>query len=84
MELAEQRALDAFKNVYDISSADQIQEVGSQYKAMCDFDIGTVNRKVKETEGTAERLKFKSGLYIKDIGLVLMNAFILFTIVCRI
>jgi 2-polyprenyl-6-methoxyphenol hydroxylase-like FAD-dependent oxidoreductase len=62
MELAEQRAPDGFDNVHDIISAEEIEEVGAQYKSMCGFDIDTVNRKAMETEGIAERLQLKSGL----------------------
>jgi 2-polyprenyl-6-methoxyphenol hydroxylase-like FAD-dependent oxidoreductase len=62
MELAEKRSPEGFKNVHDIISAEEIEEVGAHYKAMCGFDIETVNRKAVETDGSAERFKLKSEL----------------------
>jgi 2-polyprenyl-6-methoxyphenol hydroxylase-like FAD-dependent oxidoreductase len=62
MELAEERSPEGFKNVHDIISAEEIDQVGAKYKAMCGFDIETVNRLAVETEGSAERLGLVSNL----------------------
>lgn len=60
LQLAEERAPDGFKNVYDVIPKDELEGIGSAYKVVAGFDIEAVNRKAKETEGQAEKLGLKS------------------------
>ena len=52
LQLAHERAPDGFENIDDVVGAMELEEVGRAYKFLAGFDIETVNRKAKETEGT--------------------------------
>lgn len=55
LQLAEERAPDGFKNVYDVIPKDELESVGAKYKAVAGFEMEAVNRKAVETENMAAR-----------------------------
>ena len=60
LQLAHERAPDGFKNIYDIIPKDELEGVGRQYKLVAGFEMDSVNKKAKETEGVAEKAGLKS------------------------
>ncbi|KAL0256189.1 hypothetical protein SLS55_008581 [Diplodia seriata] len=60
LQLAEERAPDGFRDVYDVIPKEELEAIGSTYKELAGFDMVNVNRKARETEGVAERLGLKS------------------------
>jgi flavin-dependent dehydrogenase len=50
LQLAEERAPDGFKNIYDVVPKDELEAVGATYKAVAGFEKDSVNKKAKETE----------------------------------
>ncbi|PVI01783.1 FAD/NAD(P)-binding domain-containing protein [Periconia macrospinosa] len=60
LQLAEERAPDGFKDVYDVIPKDELEGIGKAYKAVAGFEMEAVNTKARETEGTAEKLGLKS------------------------
>ncbi|ORX94824.1 hypothetical protein BCR34DRAFT_594327 [Clohesyomyces aquaticus] len=60
LQLAEERAPNGFKNVYDVIPKDELEGVGAAYKAVAGFEMDTVNNKAEATKGTAEKLGLKS------------------------
>ncbi|PSR82775.1 monooxygenase [Coniella lustricola] len=55
LQLAEERAPDGFKNIYDVVPKEELEAVGATYKALAGFDKDNVNKKAKETEHMAAR-----------------------------
>ncbi|EOD43561.1 putative monooxygenase fad-binding protein [Neofusicoccum parvum UCRNP2] len=60
LQLAEERAPAGFENVYDVIPKEELEGIGKTYKAVAGFEMDNVNKKAKETEGTAERLGLRS------------------------
>jgi 2-polyprenyl-6-methoxyphenol hydroxylase-like FAD-dependent oxidoreductase len=60
LQLAEERAPDGFKNVYDVIPKEELEEIGRIYKKVAGFEMDSVNTKAKETEGESKRLGLKS------------------------
>ena len=60
LQLAEERAPDGFSNVYDVIPKDELEGIGQAYKAIAGFEIESVNKKAKETEGMTEQLGLSS------------------------
>ncbi|KAF2688872.1 FAD/NAD(P)-binding domain-containing protein [Lentithecium fluviatile CBS 122367] len=60
LQLVEERAPDGFENVYDVIPIDELEGIGKAYKAVAGFEMVAVNKKAKETEGTAEKRSLKS------------------------
>src|ERR1700760_2748750 len=56
MQVADERAPQGFKNVHDVISKDELEEIGRAYKAVAGFELEKVNQKAQETEGEAEKL----------------------------
>lgn len=50
LQLAEERAPDGFKNIYDVVPKEELEAVGATYKAVAGFEKDNVNKKAKETE----------------------------------
>lgn len=55
LQLAEERAPEGFKNVYDVIPKEELEGVGAAYKAVAGFEMDAVNRKAAETESLAAR-----------------------------
>ena len=51
LQLAHERAPDGFENIDDVISSMELEEVGKAYKLLAGFDMETVNKKAKESEG---------------------------------
>ena len=51
LQLAHERAPDGFENINDIIGSLELEDVGRAYKFLAGFDMESVNRKAKETEG---------------------------------
>ena len=60
LQLAEERAPDGFKNVYDVIPKDELEEIGRVYKKVAGFEMESVNEKAKETEGIDVQKGLKS------------------------
>jgi len=56
MQLAEERAPEGFKNVYDVIPKEELDRIGHGYRAISGSEKDKVNARAKETEGTAESL----------------------------
>ncbi|KAL1869103.1 hypothetical protein Daus18300_005639 [Diaporthe australafricana] len=55
LQLAEERAPNGFKSVYDVIPRDELESVGAKYKAVAGFEMESVNRKATDTENLAAR-----------------------------
>lgn len=55
LQLAHERAPNGFDNVYDIIPKDELDSIGSTYKAIAGFEKDAVNLKARETQHLAER-----------------------------
>lgn len=51
LQLAHERAPDGFENINDVIGSMELEEVGRAYKLLAGFDMESVNKKAKETEG---------------------------------
>jgi hypothetical protein len=51
LQLAHERAPDGFENIDDVIGSMELEEVGKAYKLLAGFDMESVNKKAKETEG---------------------------------
>jgi 2-polyprenyl-6-methoxyphenol hydroxylase-like FAD-dependent oxidoreductase len=60
LQLAEERAPDGFDNVYDVIPKEELEGIGSAYKAVAGFEMEAVNKRAGETDQTAEKLGLKS------------------------
>lgn len=60
MQVAEERAPNGFKNIYDVIPKDELEGIGATYKKIAGFEKESVNRKAVESEGMAEKLGLKS------------------------
>lgn len=60
LELAHQKCPDGFENIDDVISKEEVESVGRAYKMLAGFDIETVNKKAKESEGVAKKRGLKS------------------------
>lgn len=60
LQLAHEKCPDGFENIDDVISKEEIESVGRVYKMLAGFDIETVNKNAKATEGLAERRGLKS------------------------
>lgn len=55
LQLAEERAPDGFKHVYDVIPKDELEGIGAAYKAVAGFERDSVNKKAEETKELASR-----------------------------
>ncbi|CAI6327667.1 unnamed protein product [Periconia digitata] len=60
LQLAEERAPEGFKNVYDVIPKEELEGIGKAYKAIAGFEMDAVNKKAKATEEAAAKLGLKS------------------------
>lgn len=60
LQLAEERAPDGFKNVYDVIPKDELEDIGKVYKKVAGFEMDSVNQKAQATEGSSEQLGLQS------------------------
>ncbi|KAF1364121.1 FAD/NAD(P)-binding domain-containing protein [Lizonia empirigonia] len=60
LQMAEERAPDGFKNIYDVIPKEELEAIGTMYKKVAGFEMDSVNMKAKETEGESERLQLRS------------------------
>lgn len=60
LQMAEERAPDGFKNIYDVIPKDELESIGSVYKKVAGFEKDSVNDKAVQTEGDAEKQGLKS------------------------
>lgn len=60
LQLAHERAPNGFKNVYDVIPKEELESIGSQYKAIAGFEREAVNQKAQNTDGVAEKLGLRS------------------------
>jgi hypothetical protein len=51
LQLAHERAPDGFENIDDVIGKTELEEVGRAYKLLAGFDMESVNKKAKATEG---------------------------------
>jgi len=51
LQLAHERAPDGFENIDDVIGSMELEEVGRAYKLLAGFDMESVNKRAKETEG---------------------------------
>jgi type IV secretory pathway VirD2 relaxase len=51
LQLAHERAPDGFENIDDVIGSMELEEVGRAYKLLAGFDMESVNKKARETEG---------------------------------
>ena len=51
LQLAHGRAPDEFENIDDIIGSMELEAVGRAYKQLAGFDMESVNRRARETEG---------------------------------
>jgi hypothetical protein len=51
LQLAHERAPDGFENIDDVIGSMELEEVGRAYKQLAGFDMESVNRRARETEG---------------------------------
>jgi hypothetical protein len=54
------RAPDGFQDIHDIIPKDELEGIGSAYKALVGMEMGKVNEAAKRSEGTAERLRLRA------------------------
>lgn len=50
LQLAEERAPDGFKNVYDVIPKEELEEIGRIYKKVAGFEMDSVNAKARDTK----------------------------------
>jgi hypothetical protein len=55
LQLAEERAPEGFKSVYDVIPKDELEGIGAAYKSVAGFERDSVNQKARQTEGLADR-----------------------------
>lgn len=55
LQLAEERAPEGFKSVYDVIPKDELESIGAKYKAVAGFDMESVNKRATDTEGMAAK-----------------------------
>ena len=60
LQLAHERAPDGFENISDVISITELDDVGRVYKQLAGFDIETVNKRAKETEGVWKSSRSKA------------------------
>lgn len=60
LQLAEERAPDGFKNVYDVIPKEELEGIGEVYKKVAGFDMERVNAKARDTEQESKTLNLKS------------------------
>lgn len=60
LQLAHERAPDGFENIDDVIGMQELEEVGRAYKLLAGFDMETVNRRAKETEGSWKSSRSKA------------------------
>jgi hypothetical protein len=51
LQLAHERAPDGFENIDDVIGSMELEEVGRAYKQLAGFDMESINKKARETEG---------------------------------
>lgn len=54
LQVAHERAPNGFKNIYDIITQEELEDIGAAYKRIAGFEVGNVNAAAKLTEGIAE------------------------------
>ena len=59
MQVAHERAPDGFKNIHDVISKEELEGIGSAYKALVGSEMDKVNAAAAKTEGTATRLDLR-------------------------
>lgn len=60
LQIAYERAPNGFKHIHDIISEEELEAIGSGYKAIAGFEVEKVNQLAEQSEGTAQRLGLKS------------------------
>jgi hypothetical protein len=60
LQMAEERAPEGFKNIYDVIPKEELEAIGTIYKKVAGFEMDSVNTKAGETEGESDRLQLKS------------------------
>lgn len=60
LQLAHQRALGGFENIYDVILKEELDEISAQYKKIAGFEMEAVNTEAKQTGGTAEKLGLRN------------------------
>ncbi|KAH8893111.1 monooxygenase [Thozetella sp. PMI_491] len=55
LQLAEERAPEGFKHVYDVIPKEELDGIGAAYKAVAGFERDSINQKAAQTEHLAER-----------------------------
>ena len=60
LQMAEERAPDGFKNIYDVIPKEELEAIGTMYKKVAGFEMDSVNTKAGKTEGESDRLQLKS------------------------
>ena len=60
LQMAEERAPEGFKNIYDVIPKEELEAIGTMYKKVAGFEMDSVNTKAGETDGESERLQLKS------------------------
>lgn len=60
MQVAYERAPEGFKDIHDVIPKEELEGIGSRYKTLVGMEMGKVNERARETEGTSERLGLKS------------------------
>ena len=62
LQLAHEPAPDGFENIDDVIGAAELADVGKAYKLLAGFDMESVNKKAKETEGTWASRSMQNGV----------------------
>jgi 2-polyprenyl-6-methoxyphenol hydroxylase-like FAD-dependent oxidoreductase len=60
LQMAEERAPDGFKNIYDVIPKEELEAIGTIYKKVAGFEMDSVNTKATDTDGECDRLQLKS------------------------
>lgn len=60
MQVAYERAPDGFNDIHDVIPKDELEGIGSTYKAIAGFEIDKVNEGAKAGQGVSEKLGLKS------------------------
>ncbi|KAK0384294.1 hypothetical protein NLU13_8382 [Sarocladium strictum] len=60
LQMAEERAPDGFKNIYDVIPKHELESIGAVYKKVAGFEKDSVNEKAARTEDVAAKLGLTS------------------------
>lgn len=62
LQLAHERAPDGFEHIDDVIGSVELEEVGKAYKLLAGFDMESVNKKAKETDGIWTSRQVENGV----------------------